>query len=924
MRGLTDNQRNNAFISILPKAIDVSNNDIANLGEFLKVANEDLARGMLNHERFCLVESLGNVDGNLHNEEKILTSQVDNILLTASLRAFHNSKKKKHEGDILFVTPPLSYSFSLLIAYHLILQHLASNLSGNKEFKFKEGKGVLIISDNIELLSRIWRTNINGTYLREYLNIFTIQAGKFNNFSFSEDSSLTKKSNKDRIDDSLPWLSFYRAFRKELPRELEREPEVIIIDLLPLLHRSRAKALLEWASVHSDHVIVIAPTNDDISNTLASQIRHCVPIDMVTLDSLKGIFNVNSNIPINPISASWSLQSSIKFLAPGKVITINNLLEPNDLNKESNRLQELLKLSLNKNNEFGVSVRKLRNIVYKILSLTIPLQWYERARLAKGLPTLKELIYKFSKIPAESMDDKVIGETILPHLLDNILSIYGILIRMSDSPRGHVLQTLLHKAIREKNKVLIIVDDQLVAEELKIWLRSKMDFALKDFIKISVMTQGDWAKKQLKEIYFDEQKEPELLIITNPWNVKYLSSFYFSDRTEVHFISLNSELPLLKYQLNKISSSALLSRYQDTFKNLFSLRVPVKNNFDKPKIELELFNYKMNSIKGLQKISNKVEANLNNLFSDEVLIQILTQNNETIDDELNVVTDFNETYQSYLFIEKKRESFIPCVKLHLVTKEQSEGKYAYVPINTKLPVKKFDEEEVKDVNPLEVKNGDIWVKVKKQQRKELFNAILDMASNTLVMNWIDVNVNEWKEMLEVLWYKYHVSSRYKIETYEKIKTAVNANGGKVISSLTISKWINGEVSLVRDYENVMAVARVLGDEQYLNRAKSIYKAMRELWSIHIKLGKSLGKLVNKYAASLAGGYGVYNHKWMDLGKDIRISVPDILGILDFVELKGVITNKEYNVYESIILKTITAKVDELYMERGLVLNGENS
>jgi hypothetical protein len=933
LSGLTDAQKKRAYKEIMPVPINVYEHATRGiLGDFLSLSSLDLGRGMLNHQKYCLFESLNSFESTTQTE-KVEPSDIDNIILTTSLKAFSLSKIEANKGDILYSIPSFSYGFPLLLSYHLILQHVVGGLAPEVGVRFTENSGILILTDNIELLSHIWRTSIDNTFLRDYIKIYTVEAEKFKPFTFNDNKGKKKKDGINKDDGTLPWLALFRAYRHSLPEGLEMNPDVIVIDLLPFRHRSRAMKLVKWAKKHAKHVIVIAPTGDEISLNIAAEVENCVPVDMYTIEKFNNLFNLDLNLIPNPVTAVWSLQSSVPYLKEWRrEITIQQIKGLRSLHQSFSKALDILGKSYTGSGEQVLSFKKVQNILLKMLSIPIPIDWYERTRWSQGKPTIKEILLTVSKIQGDSYEEKLIYDTLMPHLLKDVIEIYDILMGMGDSPRGKIVKELINTHINSKDNISIIVSDKIVAEELKVWLRATLNFSLKDLMKVNVLTQENWAKKQLKEIYLDGSNEPDLVILVNPWNKKYMSSSYFSKKTEIHIIEGFKELPLIKYQINKMTSDLYPQRLDTTFRNLFGANIEVFGQEDTvPAVKINLNEHVINFVdnnSAISDIANKTE--IDDLFKDNVLIKILTEENDfdEFEEEWGLNTNvIDESYLGHLLVDNSSVTYFTCVRLSVssgLNEDKNNEKYAFIPNDCTVKVKKFNESDVKTINPLEMKPGDIWVRVKKQQRKELFNTILSMSSNALIMKWIEANANEWKDMLNLLWRKYHHDSRYKSESYEKILNAINNNGGKIVSPITISNWINGDVSLVRDYANVRAVARILEEKQYEDRVRSIYKAMKELWGIHIKLGKSLGKIVAEQAAGLVEGYELDESRWIDLGKGMRISMKDILDVIEFSEIKYLDTNQDYLVHPSIVEKIISDETHNLFIERGLVRYGETT
>lgn len=915
MRTLSNSEMERALISILPKPLIYKNLDskdfkFNNLNSF---ANYDLARGMLNHEKYCLVESISTVDSTIESSN-VTPSNLDNLLLTISLMSYKKSKEIEHSGDILFSIPPFSFAYPLLLSYHFVLSHLSSNLLHEEAIKFPEGTGILIITDNIELLSHVWRTTINNNYLRDFVQVFTLEAGNFKPFNFNNKN----KSKNKNFDGTLPWITVFRAYRNSLPETLEFTPEVIILDLLPLRHRKRADILIDWAKNHSKHIIIVAPSYDKVNEKLETTVQFHFPINRLSINEINQYFQVDYETKTNPITASWSIQSSLPYLESRKKIEIvKSKIRVNEFFDTIKVINEILQRSKTKNGFFPQSFAGLNKLLLKMLTICIPLEWYERTLWSKDQPTLLEKINRISKIIPNDREESIICETLMPHFYREILKIYEILKNSNINIRSQLLLEIFKKKINSVKFITLIVPDQIDCEELKVWLRSINLLNKHDIDKINVISQTDWANQQWKEVYLNEEKVPDLIIITSPWYQKYLSSFYFSKNTEVIMIDAYSEFNLIKYQINEISRPEGLSRLWMTLDELFNTNIMTNTEFSNAFFEIEVNEFDVTfSTLNNNKNEKAENLNINNLFDDQILFNMLSDD-ENSDLQNVIITTEHENLIGYEIIHLNNQ-FTDCLKVSIM--DNGEKKIIYIPVDINLKVKKFNEKEIQSVTPFELKRNDIWVKVKEKKRRELFDEILKLASNTLLMKWININVGEWKLMIREVWHNYYNPGKSHKKIYEEIKDDVNLNGGKVESYLTVANWINGEVELVRSSKNLMALAKLFDDDRYLKRVKIIYKAMRELWGIYIKLGKSLGKLIDEQVTNLSIKQNSDDLQWINLGKDLVIPVVEVINTIDLLKISSVESDVIYSVHPSFTERVLNNEDIKKLMQKGLIKN----
>ncbi|MGC5325184.1 DrmE family protein [Brevibacillus sp. SYSU BS000544] len=917
-RELSSYEKQKALQAIIPEKIFYgSYNELTGFSGF------DLGRGMLNHNKYGLLEALQGIEASEGNESdaiesRILPSSVDHIILSLSLKAHLLSIENKNSGDLALLVPPFSYAFPLFLSYHLIFQHLGECLYPKLGAKFEESQGILIITDNIEMLAHIWRTSAAGAHLRDYINTYTVEAGSFRRFNFNK-QQIKKKKEKENNDGSLPWIGIFRAVRHSLPEKLEKKPGVIIVDLLPFRHRKRAEALIEWAKRNAKHVIVVGPLHDVNTNLdILAKIDNVLPIDHFNLWKLKENFQIKENDTFNPVTAFWNLHASIPFInEPASEFAIYRLSGINVLEKLIATGNLLISNSRAKNGTKPQAIVRLSNILLKLCSLPIPLEWYERSRNADGKPTIEELVSRAKKIPPEGYEEKIIIDNLLPQLSQCINEIYTLLKQQKESPKSEALFKLIKLSPEKEGKITIVVDDKTVGNELKTWLKYR-GVSGEQLRNLKVTAQEEWAKNQLKEIYLDQNELPPKIILTNPWKSKYLSSFFFSNNTEIFCIALPSEVSIYKSQINKLYGESTLykEKMAEVFYRFFKI-AKLDNASNLSSVQITDYVIKCSPLQS-QDYQETDTARIDPLFEDSILLQMMSDNDND-DDEMieNEIVNAGEYFYNTIDAPEYYCKAIKVFTRDMRDPEQLSYYFCSIEEGLGLKIKKARGEQVDDVHPLELQRGDIWVKLKVNQKKELFDTVLSLASNTLTMKWIQISTEEWKEMIKLLWYKYHDENQYMSETYEKILRAVREKGSSISSKGAVASWIKGNVTLVRDEKTVKAVSLAIGEKHYVDRWKLIYKAMRQLWTIHIQLGRALGKVIMEQAARISS-YNQPRTRWLDLGSEIRIPLEDVLDVLELKEILEVEKEIEYVVPQSIINRKIDEGSINNLMQKGMI------
>jgi hypothetical protein len=897
--------------------------------EILSVYSRDLGRSLLENEGFRLMEKLSYLSENNNIEtigSSIELTHLDKVFLSFSYQSYIKSMEDIHSGDYAILTPPMSFTLPLLISYHLIMHHISCSIqpSSNNNIKFANNSGILIITDNFELLSRIYRTTVSNVYLKDFINTYTLRSDEFKRMR-SQEEKMIKRSSKDKYkeDGTLPWICLFRAAHHELPAHLDKVPQVIILDMLPSRHRKRIEELIEWGKSNSKHLIVTAPLYDThILSSLKKKDIHIFQLDKFTSKTIgRSLLNDNKLNLTSQLTDCWTLKASMPYISDARtkctIYKINNIY---GFNERVFELFKLLKFTYCKDGSQPKSFKRLTSILFDLLGLPLPLDWYERNRLVNNKIKSRDLINSCLRIPGATAEEENILKGLLAKSVNLINEIYDLLY-VNQSPRGEILCSLIQNNLNLN--ITIIVSNKIAADELKIWLRFKLNLKSKELSKLKIHTQSEWAKSQIKLVVENRNERPDIVILTNPWLDRYLSSFYIFPETQLYFICLGYEYKLIEQQINMVfthnedSVNELLACFASAFKfesnkieNKFKSLIDL--DFENINIKFETPN---NEMFKLNDYSSSNATSLGILFNDDVLFSMI--NTAEIEENSQFLED--DDFSQFSINLSNNDDLQRCIRIKgIYSKDDSSMNFLY-PNNFNLRVIQRGISEIISAKPLQLNMGDCIIKARKNERKEIFDSILDIASNTMTMQWINMNVKEWHEMTRILWDKHYDSNLPKRVVYERIINGIKVNGGQIETAYTIRNWINGDVSSVRDERNVLAVAKLIDDNYYLERAKVIHRAMRQLWDIHIKLGKKLGTILQQYASKKNNDLGLLP-EWVELGMDIRIPVQDLLNAIDIIEVESVEKDTDYIVDQRFVEIPISDNVLHTLIERGLVKN----
>lgn len=921
MYSLNEIERKNALMKIIPKELALINPNSENLllKKIIQISKNDFSVGMLKSKDHCLIESIPMFDesNEIINKNLLVDiCDIDKIIMSISLKAFLKSKEDKHAGDFGLILPPMSYSYPLMLAYHLILHHLCNNLTENisDEEKFANNSGILIVTDNFEMLSRIYRTSVSGAFFRDFINTYTLQAGKFKKFTSHE---LVRAQNR-KDDGSLPWLCLFRAARYSLPEKLERRPEIILVDLLPFRHRRRAQSIISWAKSNSNHTIVLAPLHGlGTYNDVKGCVDNVITLDKYTLKYLTDHFKIERrDRSLEKVTNAWSLSCILPYLEfENPEMNVYKIVGLGELNEKITDFFKIIPRTFNRDGTQSKAFRRLINIFYEMLGLPIQLGWYESARLLTANNKLYDLINSCLRIPGGTFEEQQIQNDLLYHAVKSIEEIYNMLLFSDTSPRGEVLCSLI-EAYRNQ-KILIITASKIADKEVKVWVRSKTGLPAKELSNIDVVSQQDWAKSQLNKIYNDNEKTPSIFILTNPWQEKYLSSFYVPRGSKIFSICLSYEMNHIVRQFSIVhrKNEEYFCDFYYSLGKLFDYEYERNLNTDiyKLPLKVKVHDIQIGTLQNDAENFKEFDSKVDTLFDQNAFLSMFDSEQEDINNLTSMgMNEYNIDPDNY-----SDDDISQCVKVSGRVGINEENMNFLFSYDNTIKIIRHKMSNVVNIRPIELHQGDCLIILKQNEKQEIFETILELASNTMAMQWIKMNVQEWREMTKILWSKYYNEALPKKYTFERILNDVVKYGGNIESTYSVKNWIYGDVSSVKYEQNVMAVAKILGDKYYINRVKTIHKAMKQLWNIHIRLGRKLVAITSQYA-SMKNFDLCTLPEWVDLGMDIRIPVQDILNSIDLIEVDHIDTERDYFTYSKLLQIPIPEDKFNLFIERGLI------
>jgi len=842
-----NNSRQNVQATLVPSEIVMNENYTCNFPL-------DYGRGIMQSNSLVFKETIEESLG--HNENKqIQLNNLDAFILSIVLDYLNKNNSEGSKEELYITIPQFSNSLPILLTYHLVFNHLAFRLKSNENSfsLFQQDEGILLVSHNIDLFQHVWNSSLNNVYLRDFFPTYLIKGEKFKVFNFNHD---TKSSHK-KDDGTLPWIGFYRAHRKKMVKKLDKQVKVIILDLMPIYHRKRANELIKWAKEHAENVIIIMPSNDNnLSYAVRNQQRN-----YVISQSTACIFEILMPFTINNLwYPTWGTAHSLKYIEMQKrnfEIHEYSKVDKNtvDLLKDFERaIQDCKK----RNGLLPEKYRKIESLKIHMCNIITPLKDFEISKQKDRILGIFDQYQIYKSIPPQDFEEESLEKNLAHHLYKAFEELYKVFYGAEYSMRGKLLLHALME-VKASFKVVILVIDEYEISLLQEYLLRHTDITLELF------TYKEFNSMQLKNDY----PAYDILVLTTPFPNKYISGFNVMD-LKVKLISLFSDT--IKY----FKQIELVYDNKRDINNMLRI-LSLNHGLNVSEIRLNRTAPNVNYIKsGEYIINDSITKDIDNvvsinIFDDIKLLELLKSNKEY---NLKIID-----LKVLKYTQKRSLSTVS----QLIEFEDLEGnkERMFIPIEDHLKIQRANKNTVETIGLNKVKIDDLWVKINYDQKKDLFQEILKMASSTLIMKWISEGLNIWIDLLKTVWNRYYRGQRFKKEVYEVIRREINLNGGNVSSYLTVSNWFNN-INLVRDEENLKALIIISGKPKLLDSKRIVLSSISELRSIHIQLGRAISKIINIQSQKLIDYESI--EEWINIGKDIVIATEDITSLIDIVRI----------------------------------------
>ena len=847
------------------------------------LSKKDIGRWILNNPQISLNESLSS------DSSPVSLSRIDELSLLVSLRYLTNDKYINGEVMAFFVSPEV-YSFPLLLTFHLLIHQGTENLISDGiqiNRMFSENSGVLLVSGNVELSSRLIRTCYGAFSLNEC----------FRTLKLKIDGSFEPLSRQQPKDLSYPWFGFFRGYRHQYPKNLKMAPELLVIDAIPIKHRDRLQQLIEWGKECGIKKIITVCSLGDSDNYKQLKSRNSIifPIDQVALGLYNGLPTSSMKDKVfRPITGCWTHLHSQACPARVEQFNLNKILGAESVENKINDVFKIINAAEAKcNDNTPVAISRLKAVLLDLLTMIVPVYWYERERKDSGQATLRELIYMSRKAVPISLQEKAVFEFMLPVISDTTQEIYDVLNCNDKTPKGAGLLQVLRKTIRNdgSKKIVILVNDTTTVKVLIPWISSSMGAELTLETELQVYTFKEFFREKITFVELKEDKKVTTLICLGWIPRKYLGLLCSDISNTIEFVLLPSEEKIVEQQILGNFGNKIYRDHQNcritTYHKLFGNSGLVRETYDgigyKPRVHRSELQIKIKFLKEETK-----ERDIGNVFGKEALANLLQasyQSNGNLADLDNIVnTDdlddmgIDDIILHFSAYRADIRNQVSALRIGL-----NDDKEIYLSTIEEYKIFAQDVQKLVDRPASAIYRGDYIVRLKGNERKEIFDGILEASGQTPMMTYIRYRIQQWQGLVKRLYDKCDDPGLVIYEVYESMLKRIRLAGGTVSHINTIANWMRGKSNCVRDYENVRAVAIALGDQGNLEQYRRIHQAMRNLWNIHIEIGLKLSHSLRRQISRVVEGLDAKN-EYIQIVDGVRIPIQEVVEAIDIFEV----------------------------------------
>jgi hypothetical protein len=186
-------------------------------------------------------------------------------------------------------------------------------------------------------------------------------------------------------------------------------------------------------------------------------------------------------------------------------------------------------------------------------------------------------------------------------------------------------------------------------------------------------------------------------------------------------------------------------------------------------------------------------------------------------------------------------------------------------------------------SPAELGPGDVLLRLDEGGRADLFDRIVELAENEPGLAFLGRFRSEWQRAIQAFASKY---SSNRVVDYGRALRALQDNGARIVSPLTVRNWVENFVIGPEDIDSIVAVGRATHIGSLERNAKEFDRVFRRIRGLHQGLGRRLSSAIRERFRSVTGDALDSKTPGEDEDLDLRLGIPldEMLETIEFLEI----------------------------------------
>ncbi len=472
------------------------------------------------------------------------------------------------------------------------------------------------------------------------------------------------------------------------------------------------------------------------------------------------------------------------------------------------------------------AVRAAYSVFYSMLLMLVPLPIYEEeSRNLWGVRPIARRIKDLEAFTAIIRDESPdLAEVFWPSLVLDLRDMAQAL--AVENPKYKTLVRLIREHINAGKKISIVCPNQASKRMLLLCLRAKEGIHIND-----VSLRDDTLLELLTYKELNSCNSTQVLVFPGQFSFGRRQYLFTAAAPEIHYLAYSDEADRIEQQVIAVHQATYDMADPGKRKATWDILVPSSAKMDKTELFQDYPPLQFDITRSTGERTSRRTVSSNQI-NDMSLWTPFTTTEYDVQDGKDVLGDESEIdLRPSEFADLERQNvFVPAIKINF-----SDG-YCYAEPDSKMTVllsatEKTDIRRADGLQP-----NDIVIFVNGDQRKQLYEAILERVERHPSMGVTYILVRYWQQAVREGFFRSGM-------TYDAFLMELQRQGSKMSTAPGVRCWVVGEVLGPSDKNDIRRVGTILNDGVLLQEWKNIDRSLRTIRGIHVSLSRKLNKII---------------------------------------------------------------------------------